>query len=105
MFFTTLLSLFVHATLAAQPGPVTEVVDPAAGPLVDFVQPGLEISSAVIVSPSTADHGVEVRELRGGKVQDDDVHPEDAQVEAHLLAGEEVLIYRDAGGAVIVKAG
>lgn len=67
--------------------------------------PGLEISSAVIVSPATADHGVEVRELRGGKVQDDDVHPEDVQVEAHLLTGDQVLIYRDAGGAVIVKAG
>lgn len=101
--------LFAHAFAAATPVVasvpiVREVNDPAAGLLVDIVVSGLECSSGVVVAPSSGDGGIEVRELHDGKVQNDDLHVTDTGVQAQLVGGEKVIVYRDAKGISVVGA-
>ena len=83
---------------------IEQVVDPVAGALVDVHEAGLECSSGVVVSPRTADGGVEVRELRDGRVRDDDLRVTDAPAAANLAVGERVIVYRDAGGVSVFAA-
>lgn len=101
--------LFAHAFAAATPvvaaAPIVrEVNDPAAGLLVDVVAAGLECSSGLVVAPSSVDGGIEVREFHDGRVHNDDLHVTDTGVQAQLVGGEKVIVYRDAKGISVVGA-
>jgi hypothetical protein len=101
-----LIPLLIAHAFAASGTAATPLVqhadDAEAGALYDVTEPGLECTTGVVVAAATAGGDIEVREFYHGKVQNDDVVATDADVAAHLVPGEKVVVYRDAHGAMVV---
>lgn len=107
MFIAFLLSRAFASSAETIPGNPTfqEVPDVVTGTtLVDVVDPEMECSSGVVLVPTTADGGIEVRELHGGAVRDDDLHVTDRSVQALLAPGQKVVVYRSARGISVFGA-
>ncbi len=101
-----MLLALLSLSFAAQTAESTtfEATDPRAGLLVEVVEPGLDCSSAMVLAPTTADGGVEVRELHDGKIEDTDLQLLDKAVQAQLSVGERVLVYHSAAGVEVLPA-
>ena len=101
-----MLLALLHVVLAAQAPESTtfEATDPSAGMLVEVVEPGLDCSSGMVLSPATPDGEVKVRELHNGKLEDSELKVTDQALLPELSVGERVLIYRSAEGVELLPA-
>jgi hypothetical protein len=100
-----LTSLLFATAFAAGTSPaplLEETTDPAGGVLLDIVEPGLECSTGVVLTPPDGEGNVQVRELHAGRVGDDEVRVTEGA--ARVIPGERVIVYRDEHGVAVVGA-
>jgi hypothetical protein len=101
-----MLLALLSLVLAAQTPETTtfEATDPAAGLLVEVVEPGLDCSSGMVLAPATPDGEIKVRELHNGKLEDSELKVRDQAVLPALSTGQRVLVYRSAEGVELLPA-